>query len=152
VAGPTGEAGPAGTTGQDAATVFSTAGVSFSNLVCLSIPGLTASVQVPSNSVIVVTADGSIQLNAGASTNALVDLRFIVDGTMLANSLHRLTVSNTPAVTPGFGTFAMTRALTLDPGLHTITVCGQLVTGSATAFSGSPTGTPDNLTVMILKK
>lgn len=133
--------------------MFSNAGLQFQFAPnCLTIPGISASVQVPAGAVVVAAADGTVQLNTGGSVNALVELKFVVDDVVLANSLHRFTVANSPAVGPGFETWAMTRALTLDPGPHTIAVCGQLVSGSAAVFSGSPTGTPDNLTVMILKK
>ena len=153
--GATGAAGPAGTTGQDALTVFSTApGITFTIGACAVIPGVAASVVVPVGGVVVASADGSVQLNGGSTNNALVELRFVVDGAAVPNSLHRLTVANTVGVTPGWATWSMTRAFALDPATspHTISVCGQLSAGSAAAFSGSPTNTPDNLTVVILKR
>lgn len=136
----------------------STGGITFAVASCAAIPGVSVSVQVPGSAVLVASADGTVQLNSSTSNNALVEFRFVVDGAAITNSLHRLTVSNTAGVTPGFGTWAMTRAFALDPGMHTISVCGQLVTGSAAAFSGNagnattPPQTPDNLTVVILKR
>jgi hypothetical protein len=152
-AGADGAAGEPGTTGQDAFTVLSTAGVSLSAAGCVLIPGIAAPVTVPDNSVVVAAADGSVQIQSiGSSTNALVEFRLVVDGVVLGGSLHRLTITNTPGVTPGFGNWSMTRALPLDPGPHTIGVCGQVVTGSVAANTGNPTLTPGSLTVMVLKK
>lgn len=151
--GPAGTTGDAGTTGQDAVTVLSTSGITFTAVTCAVIPGVSATVTVPDNAVVVASADGSVQVNStGAATNALVEFRLVVDGVAIGGSLHRLTLSNTPGVTPGFGSWAITRALPLSPGPHTISVCGQLVTGSVAANSGNPALTPGSLTVMVLKK
>jgi hypothetical protein len=133
--------------------VYSTAALALSGAVCANIPGVSASVTVPDNSVVVASADGSVQITStGSTTNALVEFRLVVDGAPMASSLHRLTVSNTAGVGPGFANWALSRALTLSPGTHTISVCGQLVSPSVAANSGHPAATPDALTVMVLKR
>ncbi len=150
--GATGPQGEPGTTGQDALTVFSTAGLTLNATACAPIPGVSALVTVPDNSVVIASGDGSVQLNStGSSTNALVEFRLVVDAVPVGNSLHRLTLSNSAGVTPAFGNWALTRALPLSPGPHTIGVCGQIVTGSVAANAGSAQ-TPVSLTVMVLKR
>lgn len=133
--------------------MLSSAGITLTATTCAPIPGVSATVTVPDASVIVATADGSAQiLSIGSSTNALVEFRLVVNGAAVVGSLHRMTTSNTPGVTPGFGNWSITRALPLGPGTHTIAVCGQLVAGSVAANSGHPALTPGSLTVMVLKK
>lgn len=147
--GDPGETGPAGTTGQDATTVFSIPpGITLINS-CALIPGMIVAVDVPSNAVVFVSADGGVGLNSGMSTNALVEFRFVVDGVALSPQ-RRLTVSNTQLIVPGYASWSLSRVLALSPGPHTVAVCGQRFDG-AFAFTGGFT-TQGELTVMLLKK
>lgn len=143
--GATGPTGPAGTTGQDAIAVYGTstltlsAGSSFT-----TVPGLVTNVNVPTNSVVLLTTYGGIQTNGtGTSGYSTVDVAFFVDGATPANGAYqRLIASNTSAISGAFAYWSMQSVLTLSPGVHTISVQAKVTGGSSASIGG------DNTTVL----
>ena len=115
---------------------------------CTLIPGMIVAVEVPSNAVVFVSADGGVALNLRTSLYAQAEFRLVVDGVPL-NPQRRVTVSSSSALTPGFTGWSLSRVFALSPGPHTVAVCGQR--SGDFAYTGGLT-TQGELTVMLLKK
>jgi hypothetical protein len=127
--GSQGPAGPAGTTGQSAASVFSTVPllVTSGNTSFQQIPGLSKTLTVPANSVLLISSDGGGQATthtAGALNSFFVILT--VDGflTPIGGGYTRVDMVNDASGTSAaIGRWAFTpMMIALSTGSHTIAV------------------------------
>jgi hypothetical protein len=137
--GATGPTGSPGTTGQSSTTAFGTAALTVTNTMSAFtlIPGLTQTINVPSNSAVLVTADGGISTTSATSSGySVVNVAIYIDGVVSPNGgYRRISAANTAGVLNMIESFSLTQALTLTPGAHTIDV--RAATGS-TAAANSP--------------
>lgn len=146
--------------GQSATTVYGTGQlvVNSSTTIYTLIPGLSQTINVPSNSVLLVSTDGGIQ-STGTSANSfsVVDLGIFVDGVLSTSAgQRRITILNGTGLSM-IGNWSMTVTRELAAGNHTFEV------RAINAFSGSP-ASPANvssgsapqlqgqLTIAIIKK
>jgi hypothetical protein len=156
--GAAGTPGTAGTTGQLGNGVFGTATLTVTpTTVATLIPGLTTTVDVPANSVVMISTDGGVATTSTAATGfSTVDVVIAVDGALLANGGYkRIIAANTTGITGVFAPWSMSAVVTLAPGLHTIQVQAA-GTGGASAnatLSGDATNVNQgSLSVLVLKK
>jgi hypothetical protein len=136
-----GDTGPAGTTGQDAISVFGTASFSANASTFGLVPNLSQTINVPSNSVIYLVTDGGVQTNgASAGGFSIVDIALFIDGVELVHGgYRRLSLANTN------GLVGVMSAHDFGPG--------EVGAGSDATVSGDSTSVlQGQLTVMILKK
>jgi len=142
--------------GQDATTVFSTSSIT-TGASFVQIPGLSQTVTVPANAVVLVLTDGGLVVSGTTSSTAftLVDVRIFVDGTVVASDNARQVFATNSPVIGLPGTWSFVRTYLLSPGSHTVSVgINAPSPGSAAATTGSSTGNGlrDSLTVLVLKK
>ena len=129
--GPQGDAGPAGTTGQDAQTVFSTGGIfGGPGSAFTAVPGMRLTVDVPDNAVLYVSTDGGMDLlDTSADKFALIDVGIAVDDATPTPGSYRRTILRSGAQTT-FATWSLGHALTLPAGTHTFEVQSRQVLGN----------------------
>ncbi len=117
--------GGGGTTGQNSISLFGTASV-FVGLAPSRVPGLTTIINVPANSVTIISTDGGVSVSNGGSNT---EIRLSIDG---GTARTRRVVVSPGAV----ARWSMQFAVELSPGSHTIEVIafssGQSVTVSGT--------------------
>ena len=122
-AGATGATGAAGTAGQNAVTALSSAAVTVTGLTPAAIPGLSATVDTLSNSVLYISTEGGI-VNNGLFPGDYVQVgvRVLVDNVIVAERAYDVEL----------GSFAfkdywhISLTLATAPGQHTVTVQGSL--------------------------
>jgi len=159
--GPTGPAGLAGTTGQQSATVYGNSSLTVINSASfVVIPGLTQTVTVPANSIVLVSTNGGAATNSTATTGfSAVQVAVFVDGARtggLQGLDQELIMANTTGLVQMMGNWSMEGVLPpMAPGsTHTIQVAaaGLGIGGGSTAtVGGSNTGLlQPELTVTIL--
>jgi len=142
--------------GQDATTVFSTSLIT-TDVGLVEVPGLSQTVTVPANSVVMVSTDGSVQTSSSSPTAwALTEVFIVIDGVIgPAGTSCVITSTNSP-VTGLPATWGFTRAYQLLPGQHTIAVevVRAVAPGSVSAATGGAGSVArlDSMTVTILKK
>jgi hypothetical protein len=142
--------------GQDATTVFSTSLIT-TDVGLVEVPGLSQTVTVPNNSVVMVSTDGSVQTSSSSPTAwALTEVFIVIDGVIgPAGTSCVITSTNSP-VTGLPATWGFTRAYQLLPGQHTIAVevVRAVAPGSVSAATGGAGSVArrDSMTVTILKK
>jgi len=158
--GATGPQGPAGTTGQSATTVYQTLALDVAATPggFIIVPGMSTSVNVPANSVVIVAADGGISVDTIPSyfTASIVLFQLFVDNVPTNNGGFRTAtaVSNPPfsqLPTP----WSLSKSLSLSPGLHTIALEVQnACLGCSGTFVGGGPGAPleSEMTVTILNQ
>jgi hypothetical protein len=151
--------GLAGTTGQNAVTATSTSGVTLtaSALGPLPIPGLTATVDTTSTSVLYIETDGGIT-NNGSQVNdfVAVDIRVLLDGVQVAVRTYEVELGKFSA--RNYWSYAVSVATT--PGSHTVTVDTSLRSASAqnglrptaTVGAGPNNPTHGTLNVVVLNR
>lgn len=145
------------TLGQNATTVYgsNSLSVTSSTTSFTTIPGLTATITVPSNSIVLISTDGGMQTNS-ALTNGYssVDIAVFVDGTIQTNGAYqRIIAANTNGVTGVFAYWSESFATTLATGSHTITVRAVYASGSNSTVGGlNTTVIQPELTVTIIKQ
>jgi len=159
--GATGPQGPAGTTGQSATTVYQTQVLDLGGGLggFTSIPGMSTSVNVPANSVVIVEADGVIAPDTTVPSNAVSEVLFVlvVDGSFLTNGGFRIVTASNSAFTGGGlpSNWSLLESMSLSPGLHTIAVEVQnaCLGCSGTLVGGvSGSGRQSEMTVTILNQ
>jgi hypothetical protein len=157
--GPQGDTGPAGTTGQDAHTAFSTSpipggpGSAFT-----AVPGMRLTVDVPENAVLYVSTDGGMDLvNTSPDASALIDVGIAVDGASPTPASYRRT-SLRGGPSTAYATWNLGHALTVPAGTHTFEVQSRLVDGNVQGTDLDVGGGPSTdaalqgqLTVQIMK-
>lgn len=147
------------TFGQIGNTAYGTAQVQIgpATVSYVLIPGLTQTVDVPSNSVVYVATDGGIQNTSASSTSyAAVDLGIFIDGAISTQAgQRRIMIPNTAAATQMIANWSIAKTLTLPTGIHTIEVKAAGADPGAVNANVSSSGAPQlqgQLTVMILKR
>lgn len=157
--GPTGATGPAGTTGQGITEVYGTSQliVSTATTTYTLIPGLTTTVNVPSNSVVHIHTDGGVQsTGATSATYSVVDVGIFIDGVAVTTGgQRRIAIANTSSLAQLIGNWSMDQTVTLPAGNHTIEVkakSGAAGSSSANVSSGSAPQLQGVLSVQILKQ
>jgi hypothetical protein len=151
-AGPEGPAGPAGTGTSSPAlvTAYGTGPLVIDESVFgyAAIPGLSASVTVPSGSTesVLIETDGGVQLNsADPAASGFIDVAVFVDGAQVGAG-RRVSVSNNGIVLYSVGSFGFSVQTSLSAGAHAITVMAKrfpvtltdLYVSSAASGSGLP--------------
>jgi hypothetical protein len=123
-----------------------------------TVPGLTAQIDVPENSLVMLITDGGVQINSALQTAfATVDVGFSIDGSNPATDptpagFRRIQVFNSAAATGVIGNWSFTRVQALSAGTHTIEVQARLVLGGPVLVSGDAGSvTQGQLTILILK-
>jgi hypothetical protein len=136
----------AGTSGQDATTVFGSAALTVTPTTAATvIPGLTTTLTVPAGSRVLISTDGGIATTSAVATGfSVVDVFIAVDGVALPNGAYaRVIAANTSGITSGVMQFwSLTTTVTLTAGSHTISVrtVGVNIAGAANAtVSGNNT-------------
>jgi hypothetical protein len=147
VTGATGAPG-GGPTGQDAVTAYGTGSLTTTSFTFASVPGLSATVNVPANSVMYLSTNGGItfaQAASSASASVIVDVVLEVDGSVLPHgAFQRVSVlDNAAEWTSPTGNWSMAQTVTLSPGTHTISVLARL-SGSLDAPGGALVSGGDN--------
>lgn len=157
--GAPGAPGAAGTTGQGAISVFGTTSLTVTTATTTPtlIPGLTTTVNVPANSVVLISTDGGIATTSTAATGfSIVDVVVRIDGNALLNGGYRRVIAaNTTGLTAVFAPWAMTATTVLAQGSHTIQVFAVGNAGASAAATVSGDGNSVNqgeLSVVILKQ
>ena len=158
--GSTGPTGPASTTGQNAITVLGTTAVITSPGPPVDIPGLTQTVTVPSGSVVLISAHGGVAGSGQVADNDLdiCDVGIAVDGNFVSGGFQRHSLVAVGGLTNLPDAFAMTLAVPLSAGSHTIKVQGLFsgsagTNGTGCLFSGNSFSPLQGaLTVAILKQ
>jgi hypothetical protein len=156
--GPTGAAGTAGTTGQNVTEVYGTSQlvVTTSTTTYTLIPGLTQTINVPSNCKVYVSTTGGIQsTGATSSTYSVVDVGLFCDGVVsTSGGQRRIAIANTSSLAQLIGNWSLTQTYNLSAGNHTFevkAVSGAAGSSSANVSSGSAPQLQGVLTVMIIK-
>jgi hypothetical protein len=155
--GPQGEPGPAGTTGQDAKTVFSTDWLATGPAGGeMDIPGLEQTIDVPPDSAVYVSTDGGV--TTAATGFAFVDIKLVFDNALpdLENARRLLVDSSGRGAIQNW---SFGRVLPLSPGRHTIKVQARVLSSNldvpALKIASDPYNSPTaigTLTVQILKR
>jgi hypothetical protein len=146
------------TLGQDATIVLGTAGITVSNFTYTSVPGLTQTITVSSNSVVYISTQGGVICNSIATTGfSVVDIAISIDGSSpntISYGINRLFAVNTSTVVSVIENWSIGRTVSLSPGSHTISVSTRLGSGNVAAIvSGDASSVlQGQLTVIILKK
>lgn len=155
--GADGATGPAGTTGQSVVSSFGTGSVTLTPAAPFTLlPGMSATVTVPANAMVFVTATSGVQTisNAVAGFSA-VDVALVVDGAFLSDAgFERVMVLNNGGIGGTIRYFTLAQAVPLTPGTHTLEVqASGLGAGSNTLVGGGTSSVLQGaLTVMILKQ
>jgi hypothetical protein len=150
-------AGGGGPTGQFAGTVVGTAqlNVTSSVVTFTLIPGLTQTIDVPADSVLIILSDGGIQTTSATSGGAsVVDLALYIDGAQHAGGgYRRVTAANNTGITSGMtATWSLSVATVLSAGQHTIELRARYILGSTAIVSGNTTPLQGALTVAAIKQ
>jgi hypothetical protein len=156
-------AGPSGTAGQGATTVFGSGGLSVQGTdpagAFTVLPGLSQTVTLPANSVLLIATDGGMVPHSnGVPQGAAVDVAIFIDGVQQKGA-RRAVASNSMVVNPGVGLWSLTLAVPVEAvgaGAHAIDVRvgWRAGTTSADVSSGDNPSVPrqGQLTVTILSR
>ena len=145
--------------GQSSTSYFSTGSLSVVTATTsfTLIPGMTATVTVPANCNVLVTADVGIITNSTSATNySATDIALVVDGSTLTNGGYRriYTVNNTTNV-PVAQQAAISQSLNLSAGIHTIELnaLGANKGGASATVGGDNTSAlQGEMTITIIKR
>ena len=146
-----------GPTGQFASTVagIGQLNVTSSITTFTLVPGLTQTVNVPANSVLLIMSDGGVQ-TTGATQGAasVVDVAIYIDGVQhVGGGYRRVTAANTTGITANMtATWSLCVATALATGQHTIELRSRYILGSTAIVSGSTTPLQGSLTVVAIKQ
>lgn len=147
------------TTGQSSTSYFSTGSLSAvtSGSGFTLIPGLTATVSVPANCNVLITADVGISTNSTSATGfSATDIALIVDGSTLTNGgYRRIYTVNSQANQFASQQASISQSLTLAAGSHTVGLyaAGAGLGGSSALVGGaSSSAFQGELTITIIKK
>ena len=151
-----GVAGPSGVTGQSVTEVYGTAQiVPVVSAIYTLIPGLSQTINVPSNCRVLISTDGGVQCSLAGANFATVDIGIHVDGVISAQGgQRRIVAANTTSLGQVISNWAITKSYNLSAGNHTIDVrVADLGSGSADAnvSSGSAPLLQGTLTISIIK-
>lgn len=156
--GPAGATGSAGTTGQSVTEVYGTSQlvVTTSTTSYTLIPGLTQTINVPSNCKVYVSSTGGIQSTGATSTTySVVDVGLFCDGVVsTTGGQRRIAIANTSSLAQLIGNWSLTQTYNLSAGNHTFevkAVSGAGGSSNANVSSGSAPQLQGVLTVTIIK-
>ena len=144
--GPAGPSGPPGTTGQFVHTALGTVPVRVTASTSAdTIPGLSQTVDVPSDATVVVSSTGGLETDFGSSTST-TDIFLTVDGGQLGKGDYRR-LSTTPGT---LMYWTIDQVVPVSTGTHTFSVAAKGFEGSALVSAGNGTIAQGTLTVAIL--
>lgn len=121
------------------------------------IPGLTTTINVPSDCFVMISTDGSFNTNSTSQTGySTLDFAIFVDGSDLPNGAHsRVTASNPggiSSVTSTGNQWSLSTFQFLSAGTHTIDVRTVYISGvSANVSSSSAASRQGSLNVLIIR-
>jgi hypothetical protein len=148
-----------GPIGQSGTTTFGTAqiGVTSSTINFTIIPGLTQTINVPTNCDVHIQSDGGIQttVTGNASGVSRADIALFIDGQIVGDGgWRRITAANTGGVTASMiANWNLALAASLAAGQHTIEVRTKYDAGATAIVSGDTTSPlQGQLTVTIIKR
>lgn len=154
--GPTGDTGLSGTTGQTSITVYgtSTLQVTAGTTLFTLIPGLTQTIEVPSDCIVQIQTYGGFNSNSTSSTAVnSIEFGIFIDGSLNTEGGYAryFGVGNsTPANNQV--NWSLGLSLVLTPGSHTIDVRTVYNTGASSAVSGNSSNSKQgSLIVTIIK-
>lgn len=146
---------PNSTAGQGSYDVYGTSQivVLVSTTSYTLIPGLTQTINVPADCVVLVSTSGGVQCAAAGVAFAAVDIGIHVDGVPSPQAgQQEIVASNTDAVGNMLAYWSMSKTYTLTPGNHTFEVRVRDAGGTADAnVSGTNPLIQGVLTVTIIK-
>ena len=119
----------------------------------VAVPGLTTTVNVPANAVVLVKSDGGVQ-NASDSTTAatIADVFLTVDGQLVPNGGFQTIIAANGSVIRAVNQWSMSAVLTLPAGNHTFAVQTRYVAGVAPLVSGNvDSSNQGQLSVVVIK-
>jgi hypothetical protein len=164
--GDTGPQGPPGTgggpLGQDAASAFGSGPWTVpATATFVEVPGLSVTLDVPSDALVYVSSYGTASTNSVAANGAtIVDVGLKIDGSFPQfGTFQRLAVANTEAIVGGWSNWSFSHLMTsgtdgrsplLPPGQHTFEVVTHEVAANANATATVSPGS--ELNVVILKQ
>lgn len=145
--------------GNAASTVVGTGSINVTSSMTsfTVIPGLSQTLNVPANSVVLICADGGVQTSSQGSASGVsrVDIALFIDGVQhVGGAYKRVTAANTGGVqSNNIANWEFTVATTLPAGSHTFHV-GVAFNGGVTAVVSGGNGSvlQSALTVVILKQ
>lgn len=155
--GPAGQPGAPGTTGQLGTMLGGTSSLTVVGTATTFalVPGLTTTINFPTNSVVMISTDGGIATTATAATGfSQIDVVLLIDGALPPNGGYkRLIAANTTGITGVFAQWNMTVVTTLS-GTHTIQVqAGGTGQGSNATVSGDAANVNQGqLSVVVLRQ
>jgi hypothetical protein len=154
--------GGSATTGQNSVSLFGSEGVSFPFMhgggesLTLPVPGLSTTIDVPANSVTIVSTDGGAHLfgPSAAALGVVVDIKILIDGASPPGSGWRRISAVNNGLPDAFANWSMQLSVGLTPGLHTIEVEAQVIVANGNVdVSGGPGSLRQGvLTVTTLKR
>ena len=105
------------------------------------IPGLTTTINVPANALVLISTDGGIQTTSAVTTGvSRVDVALHIDGVISpAGAYKRVIAQNTGGSTSTIENYAMSISRVLSAGNHTFAVMAALQSGSPATVSGDAT-------------
>lgn len=147
--------GAAGTTGQASTDAYGTSQftVLASTTTYTLVPGLTQTINIPANAIVLVTTSGGVQCTAAGVAFGAVDVGIHVDGVVSPQAgQQEIIASNTQAVAQMIAYWSMTKTYSLAAGNHTFDVRVKDAGGNADAnVSGTNPLIQAVLTVTIIK-
>ncbi len=157
-AGPAGPTGPAGTTGQAGSAVYGTGSLTVTPATANTlIPGLTTTVTVPSNAVVLLLTDRGLTTTSASTTGlSVVGVALYVDGAIVpSGGYQRVVEANTGGYTSMTSSWSLSYVVTVSAGSHTLSVraTGVGASGASNAnVSGDATSANQgSLRVVLLK-
>ena len=146
-----------GSTGQNAYSAYGTGSltVTSSTTTFTLVPGLSLSVNIPANSVVLVTTTGAIATQGtGAGGFSVLSMGLFIDGALPANGgYQRISALNNSGLAGSIATWAMDMTNTLSAGTHTFSVQTKYSQGSSATVSSDNTGVlQGSLNVVVIKK
>ena len=122
----------------------------------ITLPELSQTVTVPSNSVVYICTDGGVATTSSATNGfSVVDVRIGIDGAPSANGAYRRVVAanTTPQFTQNIANWSFAVPVQLSAGLHTIDVRAKGIAGSNAIVSGGNASVlQGQLTIVILNR
>ena len=147
--------GAAGTTGQASTDAYGTSQLTVlaSTTTYTLVPGLTQTINIPANAIVLVTTSGGVQCTAAGVAFGAVDVGIHVDGVVSPQAgQQEIIASNTQAVAQMIAYWSMTKTYSLAAGNHTFDVRVKDAGGNADAnVSGTNPLIQAVLTVTIIK-
>ena len=142
--------------GQNSVTVVGTAGLTVTSATPFTLlPGMTANITVPSNSVVHITGDGGLQTTSTLAAGfSIVDVVILVDGARPAGAVayRRVSALNNNGLGSNIANWSMSFSIPLAAGSHTITMvaAGDGIGSNATVGGNNTSVLEPEMTVTVI--